>query len=137
MNAKSYANYLLLLLIGLQLLSMIVFLLLYSHIGPKSLILSVLLMGIFNILCITGFDSIVIYDRNGKQVKPKDKLAGNIIAISVWSAIISVILIIVGSLFAYKSSQSYGHHLITSLFVPILSTGTFYISVYLSTFVKK
>jgi len=126
MDIDTFANYLLALIIALQLIGMILFLMLFHHVGPKALPLAVILMFLINSVALYYVQKVKVYDNNGKKVDKLSDVFGDMIAVTVWSTVSAFILLIIGIIFAWRSATQKGRNHGYAFLVPILSFVTFY-----------
>jgi hypothetical protein len=126
MDVNTFANYLLALLIALQLIGAIVFLLLFHHVGPKSIPLSIILMFLINSVALYYIQKVKVYDKDGKVVEKPADILGDVIAVTVWSTISALIITIIAIVFAWRSATVKGRNHGLAFLVPILSIATFY-----------
>lgn len=126
MDVNSFANYLLALIIVLQLVGMIIFLVFFRYIGMKALPAAAVLMFVIDSTALYYFQKIDVYDKNEKKVDNIFDVLGDVLAITAWSAIISVLLIAVGIFFSIRIAVENGRNKVAAVFLPFISTAVFY-----------
>jgi hypothetical protein len=123
MNVDTFANFLLAVIILLQLVGMILFLVFFRYIGTKAVPFIMVAMLFADIAILDAMEKVKVYDKNGNPVNSLDDIIGDVIAVMAWSAVASVILVIVGLVFAL---QIEGRSKVMAVFLPLLATATFY-----------
>ena len=122
MQVNKFANYLLALIILLQLLNMIVFSYFVPKHGSKAIVPVFLVLFIVNASALFGIRKIKVYDDKNKPYENLGHILGDVIAVAVWSVIVSIVLTIVGMV--YMNGKL--NNTLLELFVPVLSSLTFY-----------
>lgn len=125
MNIDKFANYLIALLIFLQLLGLVLFLVLFSAFGGKGLLYATILMIGINVAALYGTQKINVYDNQGKQVS-FGNLFGDVIALMMITLAVSIILFITGMFYSLKTASEKGYSSGSAVLLPILSTVSFY-----------
>lgn len=126
MNVNKFSNYLLLVLSILQVIGLIIFLIFYRYLGPKSIPIVLVLIFIIDFLSIKMLKNVKVYDKKGNKVQSIFSIFGDMIAVTVWSFIISIAILIVGMIVSFHISGKYNLNKIAAFSIPILSTIAFY-----------
>ena len=132
MNVDKFSNYMIALLIFLQVVSTVLFLTLFSAFGNKGLLFATVLVVGINFAVFYGVQKITVYDDKGKQVGLGD-IFGDVIAVVMITLAVSIILFVVGMIYALRiaTDKGYGgaeptHGKGAAVMLPFLSVISFY-----------
>lgn len=125
MNINEFSNYLIALLIFLQVLTMVVFLALFSAYSNTGLLYATILMVLVNTAVFYGVKKINVYDAKGKQVNLGD-VFGDVIGVVMITFIVSVVLLITGMFLSLRVASTKGYGKGGAVFLPVLSLASFY-----------
>jgi hypothetical protein len=125
MNVNNFANYLLALLLALQLIGYFVLFGLWSKFGVRGMLLGVVLMFIVDTIALYYIQTIKVYDSSGVE-KDIGQILGDVFAVAVWLAISTVVFTIVTMFIGYHLAVKTGRRKSVGLFIPFLAAGTLY-----------
>jgi hypothetical protein len=104
MNVKTFANYLLAILIVLLVLNYIVLYTMWTKYNTKGLLFALVLLSVVNIVTFIILSKVNVYDDKGKPQKLSD-IFGDIIGVTIAVVIATILILITGFIIAYKSKN--------------------------------
>lgn len=139
MNLDTYSKYVLAVITALQVIGMVVFLILWNYLGPKSLPLSIILMFAIGVVALELLQRLTVHDKKGRRVSSNifGEAFFDIIALTVWTGLISVVLVVIGIIASYLIAGKKGYNRVLTVLVPFLAVGTFYASLAVAGAMRK
>lgn len=127
MHVDKFHNYLLSLLLTLQLIGYILIFAVWANYGTRGLIFSMIMFFLLCSLSIYYLQKIRVYNDKGKEQNLSDIFSDTVIL--VWWLVISTIIgIIVGALVGYSLAKEYNKSRIVGLLIPLIVSGILLIS---------
>lgn len=125
MDVDKFSNYLLAILLTLQLIGYVIFFLLWIRFGFHGVLLAIALVFILDTMILYYLQRVKITDDKGLK-KNLESVIGDVIAIAVWLGISSVFFTIITMVIGYDLAIKYNMTKEMGLFVPVLAVGTMY-----------
>lgn len=122
MHVDRYDNYLLSVLLGLQLLGYVLFFTLWSKFGGKGVIFAMIVYFMLCSLVLHYMQKIKVYDDKGKEQKLSDIL-GDVFEITLWLIVSTIIFTIIGVFVGHHLANKYNRKHAIGMTIPIISVG--------------
>lgn len=133
MNTDKFSNYLLALLLTLQLIGYLIFFSLWIRFGTPGAILAIVLVFIIDSLSLYYIQRIKVTNDKGIKQTLSD-IISDVIGVVIWLGVSSILFTIITMVIGYKLAIDNNLPKEIGLFIPFLAVGTLYGSLF---FVSK
>lgn len=125
MHIDKFSNYLLALLLTLQIVGYVLLFSMWSHFGTRGLFFSTIIYFMICTLCIFYIQRINVYDDRGNKQKLSD-VFGGVFAIVMWLIVTSVITVVVAMMLGYYLATKYNREHLAGILIPLITLGVLY-----------